>query len=112
MLISSNDKITTSQALVILVNYILATGILTLPRTSVEQVKTPDVWISVFLGGLIAMIVGVIIVKLSQQFPEKKLFYQYSQDIVGKWMGRVLSLLIIVYFFLQFQHLKLEQWRK
>ena len=98
MLISSNDKITTSQALVILVNYILATGILTLPRTSVEQVKTPDVWISVFLGGLIAMIVGVIIVKLSQQFPEKT-FYQYSQDIVGKWMGRVLSLLIIVYFF-------------
>ncbi len=86
MLISSNDKITTSQALVILVNYILATGILTLPRTSVEQVKTPDVWISVFLGGLIAMIVGVIIVKLSQQFPEKT-FYQYSQDIVGKWMG-------------------------
>lgn len=98
MIISSQDKISSSQALVILVNYILATGILTLPRASVEKVKTPDVWISVFLGGIIAMIAGIIIVKLSQQFPEKT-FYQYNQEIVGKWLGWILSLLIISYFF-------------
>lgn len=98
MMINSQDKITTSQAVVILVNYILATGILTLPRTSVEKVKTPDVWISVFLGGIIAIVASLIIVKLSQRFPEKT-FYQYSQDIVGKWVGWFLSLLIIVYFF-------------
>jgi len=98
MIISSQDKISSSQALVILVNYILATGILTLPRASVEKVKTPDVWISVFLGGIIAMIAGIIIVKLSQQFPEKT-FYQYNQEIVGKWLGWMLSLLIISYFF-------------
>ncbi|MFF2796092.1 spore germination protein [Lysinibacillus xylanilyticus] len=97
-MINSQDKITTSQAVVILVNYILATGILTLPRTSVEKVKTPDVWISVFLGGIIAIIASLIIVKLSQKFPEKT-FYQYSQDIVGKWIGLFLSFLIIVYFF-------------
>lgn len=98
MIISSQDKISSSQALVILVNYILATGILTLPRVSVEKVKTPDVWISVFLGGIIAMIAGIIIVKLSQQFPEKT-FYQYNQIIVGRWLGWILSLLIISYFF-------------
>lgn len=98
MIISSQDKISSSQALVILVNYILATGILTLPRASVEKVKTPDVWISVFLGGIIAMIAGIIIVKLSQQFPEKT-FYQYNQIIVGRWFGWILSLLIISYFF-------------
>ncbi len=98
MIISSKDRITTSQAVVILVNYILAAGILTLPRVSVEKVKTPDVWISVFLGGLIAMIAGVIIVKLSQQFPGKT-FYQYCQEIVGKWVGGFLSLVIVGYFF-------------
>lgn len=98
MMISSQDKISSSQALVILVNYILATGILTLPRESVEKVKTPDVWISVFIGGIIAMIAGIIIVKLSQRFPEKT-FYQYNQKIVGKWLGWILSLLIISYFF-------------
>ncbi|WP_312506778.1 spore germination protein [Lysinibacillus sp.] len=94
----SKDKITTSQAIVIIINYILATGILTLPRASVEKVKTPDVWISVFLGGIVAMIAGVIIVKLSQQYSDKT-FYQYTQDIVGQWLGWLISSCVIVYFF-------------
>ncbi|SFI79802.1 MULTISPECIES: spore germination protein [unclassified Bacillus (in: firmicutes)] len=98
MITNPKDRIETSQAAVILINYVLAAGILTLPRTAAEKVKTPDVWITVILGGLIAMIMGVIIVKLSQQFPGKT-FYQYSQDIVGKWIGGLLSLFIIVYFF-------------
>ncbi|MCW1939879.1 spore germination protein [Bacillus anthracis] len=49
------------------------------------------------LGGILAMVSGVIMVKLSQRFPDKT-FYQYSQDIVGKWIGRLLSFLIIGYF--------------
>lgn len=60
--------------------------------------KTPDVWITVILGGIIAMIIGLIIVKLNQRYPEKT-FYQYSQEIVGTWVGGFLSLLIIGYFF-------------
>ncbi|MBT2664292.1 spore germination protein [Bacillus sp. ISL-4] len=97
MIVSPKEQITTSQATVIVINFILGTGILTLPRTSVEKVKTSDVWITVILGGLIAMIAGIIIVKLSQQFPEKT-FYQYSQEIVGKWVGGLLSLLLVCYF--------------
>ncbi|MFE4352653.1 spore germination protein [Peribacillus butanolivorans] len=97
MILSPKDRITTPQAAVIVSNCILGTGILTLPRTSAEKMHTPDGWISVILGGLIAMMVGVIMVKLSQQFPEKT-FYQYSHEIVGKWMGRLLSILIVGYF--------------
>ncbi|MDQ0247367.1 spore germination protein [Bacillus fengqiuensis] len=97
MMISPKDRITTSQTVIVITNTILGTGILTLPRVSVEKVKTPDVWLSVIVGGLIAMMAGVIIVKLSQQFPERT-FYQYSREIVGKWVGGGLSLLIICYF--------------
>lgn len=97
MITGPKDQIPTSQAVVILVNYILAVGILTLPRTAAEKVKTPDVWITVIIGGLIAMVAGIIMVKLSQQFPGKT-FYQYSPEIVGKWMGALLSLLIVGYF--------------
>ncbi len=43
------------------------------------------------------MIAGVIMVKLSQRFPEKT-FYQYSQEIVGKWIGKLFSFLMIGYF--------------
>ncbi|CRK82697.1 spore germination protein [Neobacillus massiliamazoniensis] len=98
MMTSSKEQITTTQATVILINYILASGILTLPRVITEKVKTPDGWISVILGGLIAILMGIIMVKLSQQYPNKT-FYQYSQDIVGKWVGWLLSLIFIVYFF-------------
>ncbi|MFE4709011.1 spore germination protein [Peribacillus simplex] len=97
MILSPKDRITTPQAAVIVSNAILGTGILTLPRTTSEKVHTPDGWISVILGGLIAMMAGVIMVKLGQQFPEKT-FYQYSHEIVGKWMGVLLSLLIVCYF--------------
>ncbi|MFC0560304.1 spore germination protein [Halalkalibacter alkalisediminis] len=97
MISNPKDRITTAQTVIFIVSYIIAVGILTLPRVTVEDVNTPDVWISVILGGLIAMIAGIIMVKLSQQFPEKT-FFQYSQDIVGKIVGRILSILIIFYF--------------
>jgi spore germination protein len=97
MIVNPKDQITTPQAAVIVINYILGTGILTLPRASAEKVHTPDVWISVFLGGLLAMLAGTVMVKLSQQFPQKT-FYQYSQEIVGKWMGRLLSFILVGYF--------------
>ncbi|MDM5309785.1 spore germination protein [Peribacillus frigoritolerans] len=97
MILSPKDQITTPQTAVIVINYILGTGLLTLPRSSTEKVHTPDVWISVIIGGVITIMAGVIMVKLSQRFPEKT-FYQYSNEIVGKWVGRLLSLLIICYF--------------
>lgn len=73
---------------------ILGVGILTLPRATAEEVGSADGWISLILGGLISMIAGVIISKLSLKFPQKTL-YQYSQEIVGKWVGGFISLLLI-----------------
>ncbi|MGE1103356.1 spore germination protein [Peribacillus simplex] len=97
MILNPKDQITTPQTAVIIINFILGTGLLTLPRSSTEKVHTPDVWISVIIGGIIAIIAGVIMVKLSQQFPDKT-FYQYINEIVGKWVGSFLSLVIICYF--------------
>ena len=86
MNLSPKDLITTPQSAVIVINFILGTGLLTLPRAATEKVQTPDAWIIVILGGVISIIAGVIIVKLSQQFPEKT-FYQYSNEIVENGWG-------------------------
>ncbi|OKP96571.1 GerAB/ArcD/ProY family transporter [Paenibacillus sp. P46E] len=94
-----DDKITTRQASLFLTNSVLGAGILTLPRDVTESVKTPDAWMSVVLGGIIVMLVTVIMVKLSQQFPGKTI-YQYSKRIVGGGPGGLLSLLLISYFLL------------
>lgn len=98
VMINSKDRITTPQTAIIVINFILGTGILTLPRTAAEQVKTPDVWLTVILGGIVTMIAAIIMVKLSRKFPGKT-FYQYSKEITGKWLSKLISLLMIGYFY-------------
>lgn len=93
----TDDKITTSQASIILTNSMLGAGILTLPRNVVKAVQTPDAWISVVLGGIVVSLVILVMVKLSQQFPGKTVF-QYSKRIVGNFPGSVMSTILILYF--------------
>ncbi|MBW4080665.1 GerAB/ArcD/ProY family transporter [Paenibacillus sp. S150] len=97
MFTRSDDKITTTQAALFLTNTVLGAGILTLPRGVTEAVKTPDAWMSVLLGGGIVMLVILLMVKLSQQFPGKTI-YQYSQRIAGTAAGGFLCMLLIAYF--------------
>ncbi|WP_213427439.1 MULTISPECIES: spore germination protein [Paenibacillus] len=89
--------ITMQRAAVFVVNYILGVGILTLPRTAAQKVQTPDIWLSVIIGGLLAMIAGVILVKLGQQFPGKT-FYEYCELIVGRWLSYAVNIFIVGYF--------------
>lgn len=91
------DQITIPQTVVIISNFILGIGILTLPRTVTEKVKTPDGWITIILGGIVALLVAIIMVKLAERFPGKSIF-QYSNEIIGKVIGSVVSLCIIIYY--------------
>ncbi|GAA3315841.1 hypothetical protein GCM10020331_011670 [Ectobacillus funiculus] len=81
MITSPKDQITTPQVAVIVINYTIGTGILTLPRASAQKVQTPDIWLTVIVGGLIAMIAGVIIVRLNQSFPGKKPFINTAKQL-------------------------------
>ncbi|OAB28434.1 spore gernimation protein [Paenibacillus macquariensis subsp. defensor] len=97
MFTRTDEKITTAQTVVIISCYMLGSGVLTLPRTLTERVKTPDGWISLILGGLIIMLAGICIVKLCQQFPGKTIF-QFVKEIVGSWIGSCVCLLMVMYF--------------
>lgn len=87
MIVSQQDKITVSQTGIVITNFLLGTGILTLPRTSVEAVKTPDVWLSVAFGGLIALLAGFIMVKLSMEYPEKRYINTAAISLASGWEG-------------------------
>ena len=97
MFVRTDDKITATQAAVFLNNTLLGAGILTLPRSVSESVKTPDSWLSVLLGGAIVMLVVLLMVKISQQFPGKTVF-QYAGQITGRAIGGILCLLLVLYF--------------
>ncbi len=91
------DKIATSQVAIGISSFIMGAGIVTLPRSSSEETGTPDVWISILLGGFISIALGIICAKLSQRYPEKT-FYQYSTLIAGKPIGYLVNIIFIVYF--------------
>lgn len=92
-----NDRITTAQAVMFITNFILGAGILTLPRTITEKIKTPDSWIAVIISGLFIMVMVLLMVKLCQRYPNET-FYQFNQKIVGKWIGSLLSLIVVGYY--------------
>ncbi|MFD2333554.1 GerAB/ArcD/ProY family transporter [Cohnella sp. GCM10020058] len=97
MFVRTDDKITNSQAVVFLTNTVLGAGILTMPSGITQEMKTPDSWLTILIGGLIVLLAVFLMVKLCQQFPGQTVF-QFSARIVGKFPGGLLSLLLILYF--------------
>lgn len=95
----SNDRITTVQTAVIISNFMLGSGILTLPRASVEKVGTPDVWISVLIGGTVALLVGVFMAALAKLHINQTV-YQFTQKLLGKWVGGIIGIAFVIYFFM------------
>ncbi|MEK3787071.1 GerAB/ArcD/ProY family transporter [Paenibacillus sp. FSL K6-1230] len=93
----SRVHLSATQAAVIIVNYMLGAGILTLPRTTVDAVGTPDVWIVIIMSGLIVVGLGLIIVALCRRFPGKTVF-EFTPIITGRWVSYILLLPMIVYF--------------
>ncbi|WP_214626857.1 GerAB/ArcD/ProY family transporter [Paenibacillus agaridevorans] len=97
MFTRTDDRITTSQAIVFLTNTILGAGILTMPRSVTHAIKTPDAWVTILLGGVVIIPVILLMVKLSQQFPGQTIF-QYASRIAGRLTGKALCLLLVFYF--------------
>jgi spore germination protein len=96
---SSKDRITTAQSAVIISNFMLGSGILTLPRASVEKVGTPDAWISVLIGGAIVILVGVLMAALAKSHVNQTVF-QFNQKLLGRWIGGFIGISIVIYFFM------------
>lgn len=93
----SEDQITTTQAAIIVINYMLGAGILTLPRTMAKAVGTPDVWISLLISGGIVFVAGVIVARLCMRFPGKTIF-QFTSEITGKWIAYLIGFALFSYF--------------
>ncbi|KPV56675.1 hypothetical protein QJ48_26190 [Paenibacillus sp. A3] len=94
---SRKDEITSVQASFIVSKSMIGTGILFLPQVMAKKVGTPDGWISVLIGGFLALLAGYVIIKLNQRFP-KQTFFEFSQTLFGKVIGAVHIVLLSAYF--------------
>lgn len=86
-------KIKGSQLFILVVLFEMGSAILIVPGVSAKQ----DAWIAILLGLACGLLLFLIYYQLYSYYPELPLT-SYVQKITGKWMGRGIGLLYIIYF--------------
>ncbi|MFD0673170.1 endospore germination permease [Cohnella sp. GCM10027633] len=89
-------QITAIQSAAILVSTIIGVGVLPLPLFAVRAGGSGAPMVTL-LGVLLGFLGLSLIAILGMRFPGKSIT-QYGQDILGKWPGRIGSVLVIAYF--------------
>lgn len=89
-------EITTTQAATILISTILGVGILPLPLFAVRAGDTGAPLVT--LSGIVFASIGLFILAiLGMRHPEKTII-TYSEEIIGKWLGKLCSIFVISFF--------------
>ena len=91
-----SDKISSSQATLMLVIGVLPTSLMALPAFITEQAGT-DSWLSVIFAALIGFAVIAIAVTLGKRFPGKTII-EYSENIAGKIISKIIGFIFFWYF--------------
>ncbi|MFP5113162.1 GerAB/ArcD/ProY family transporter [Bacillaceae bacterium C204] len=86
-------KISTTQLFVLVVLFEMGSAILVGIASDAKQ----DAWLAILLGLAGGIMVFLIYYRLFMYYPDLPLT-SYVQEIVGKWLGRVIGGLYIVYF--------------
>jgi spore germination protein len=89
-------EITGLQATTILISTIIGVGVLPLPLFAVRAGETSAPFVT-FTGIVLAAIGLMILTYLGIRHPQKTII-TYSQDIIGKWLGKTFSLVVIFFF--------------
>ncbi|SHK48757.1 GerAB/ArcD/ProY family transporter [Tepidibacter formicigenes] len=95
-MISSKEKITTSQAITLLISSILGVGILSLPRNLVDEVSGA-VFIVLIISTMICIILGYFIYKVIYYFPNKTIM-QIGEELLTKPGAYLIGFVFFIYY--------------
>ncbi|MEJ8552830.1 GerAB/ArcD/ProY family transporter [Tepidibacter sp. Z1-5] len=95
-MISTKEKISTSQMITLLMSTVLGVGILSLPRNLVSQVKGAG-FIVIIISTIICILFGYCIYKVVYRFQNKSLM-QISSDILTKPIAYLICMLFVAYY--------------
>lgn len=91
-------EVTTLQAISILVSTIIGVGVLPLPLFAVQSGETGAPFVT--LSGIVLAGIGLFILTLlGIRHPENSII-KYSEEIIGKWLGKFCSILVIIFFWI------------
>ncbi|WP_135550081.1 GerAB/ArcD/ProY family transporter [Paenibacillus cymbidii] len=89
-------KIGARQFTILVMLYIIGNAILLIPST-LASVAKQDAWIAAMLAVGAALLVIPLCVALGNRFPNMT-FTEYLEEIIGKWLGKAVSLLFLLGF--------------
>jgi len=84
------------QAMELMVTTIIATIILFVPNFTARE-ALQDAWISVVIATLAGIMLAFLVTTLGMRFPNQTMI-QYSQDLLGKFLGKGIGLLYIWFY--------------
>lgn len=92
---NNRNVITSKQLIFMIIGATMGVGILTL-ASSIAKESRQDAWISTLIGALLP-VAGLFTMNLiTSRYPDST-FAEYSETILGKWPGKALSLVFILY---------------
>lgn len=91
-------KIGVRQFTVLIILFTIGSSILIIPSGLAQGAKQ-DAWISAVVGLIGGLLLVMLYNMITIRFPNTTLVH-YSQEVLGKWLGRCVSFLYFVYFFL------------
>lgn len=91
-------KIGVNQFTVLTILFTIGSSILISPSGLAFAAKQ-DAWIAATLGLFSGLLMVMLYNMLTSRFP-KMSFVQYTQEILGKWLGRTISFLYFCFFFI------------
>lgn len=89
-------KISAAQMGIMMYPTIIATAILLVPAITARHAKQ-DMWLSPFWASLIGFLTVYIAVQLHQLYPQKTLI-EYSEEILGKFLGKAVGLVFLFFY--------------
>lgn len=92
------EKISARQFMIFVMMFTVGGNILVTPSLLAGAVKQ-DAWIAAILGISLSLLLIWLYCSLGSRFPNKTLV-EYSEEILGKWMGKIFSLLFLSSFIL------------
>jgi len=92
-----NGKISLRQFTIIVTIFTIGSSILVAPSGISAEAKQ-DAWLAALLCVSVSMLLIGLYVSLGSRFPDKTLM-EYSEIVLGKWLGKAVSFLFIGYFF-------------
>lgn len=89
-------KISSRQAIFLMVTTISATVILFVPGITAKYARQ-DSWLSIIMATLGGLLIARVATTLGLRFPDKNIF-EYPGDILGEWPGKLVGLLYVFWF--------------